>query len=169
MGYGPLIKYGLIVLAFAAFCLGLIAYGEHRKQIEWDAAIAVQAVQAAENVIKAEENTASVVTRYIRVKGETQVITETVEKEVVKYVDSPHPACLLDREFERVWDDANRLSAAAGPAGGTAAGAADLEAATVLRAHAGDARAFADLRDRYAALVEWVKTTYAIQKEGAGR
>lgn len=35
--YGPLIKYGLIVLAFIAFCVGLIAYGEHRTQLEWNA------------------------------------------------------------------------------------------------------------------------------------
>lgn len=169
MGYGPLIKYGLIVLALAAFCVGLIAYGEHRKQIEWDAAIAAQAVKSAETVIKEAENTAVVVTKYIKVKGETQIVTETVEKEVLRYVDTPHPACLLDREFERVWDDANRLPAAARSTGGAAPVPPDLEAATVLRAHAGDALAFAELRDRYTALRDWVASNYLIQKEGAGR
>ena len=34
MSYGPLVKYGLIVAAFLAFCVGLIAYGSHRKQLE---------------------------------------------------------------------------------------------------------------------------------------
>jgi hypothetical protein len=169
--YGPLIKYGLMLLAFVGFCVALIAYGEHRKQLEWNAAIAAQAVKSAETVIKAAENTAAVETKYIHVKGETQIVTQIVEKEIIKYVDATHPPCVLSLEFERVWDRASDRVPAAGPAprGADATTDSGLTPVEVLRAHADDAAAYYTLRDAYTALVEWVKTTYAIQLEGAGR
>lgn len=170
MGYGPLIKYGLIVLALAAFCLGLIAYGEHRKQIEWDAAIAAQAVKSAETVIKGAENTARVETKYIKVKGETQIVTETVQKEVIRYVEAKHPDCFIPRQFEWVWDDANGLPASPGPIERADAGAdSGLSPAEILQAHADDARIIAQLKDLVAALREFIATSYLIQKAGAGR
>lgn len=168
---GPIVKLIALALAVAAlFGLGYYRGYAAEKQA-WDAAIAKQAVKSADTVIKAAENTAKVVTRYIKVKGDTQLVIETVEKEVIRYVDTPHPTCVLDRQFERVWDaGSNRLPAAAGPPSGPD-GIADsgLTPATVLRAHADDANTYAKLRDAYRALVEWNKTTYLIQKEGAGR
>lgn len=168
--YGPLIKYGAIGIAFLMFCAALIAYGSHRKQLEWDAAIAKQAVQSAQNVIKSAENTAKVTTKYIKVKGETKTITKIVKKEVIKYVQAPHPVCTLDRHFERVWD---RASDRVSPASRSSSGLADtsdsgLTPVEVLSAHADDARSYYELRDAYRALVEWVQTTYALQRKGAG-
>lgn len=170
MSYGPLIKYGLILLVFVVFCLGLIAYGEHRKQIEWDAAIAKQAVKSADMVIKGAENTAVVVTKYIRVKGATEIRTETVEKEVIRYVEAEHPTCFIPNEFEWVWDHANGVPTAPDATERTDGGAdSGLTTVALLSAHADEARQYAELRDKYLALVEWVKTSYAIQKEGAWR
>lgn len=139
-------------------------------QTRWDAAIAEQAVWSAETVIKGAENTAQVVTKYIRVKGETEIRTETVEKEVVRYVAAQHPDCFIPREFEWVWDDANGLPATANPAERTdAADDSGLTTAAILSAHADAARLYHELRDQHLALREWVTTSYAIQQEGAGR
>lgn len=158
----------MLLLLAALIGFGFVKGMKH-TQAKWDAAIAEQATKSAGTVIKGAENTAAVVMKYIKIKGETQVRTEIVEKEVIRYVDAPHPSCVLDAQFERVWDDANGLPPSSSPPGGAAPRPADLEAATVLSAHAGDARAYVELKDRYAALVEWVKTSYALQKAGAGK
>ena len=157
----------IAVLVIAASLYGIGRYHQWQADKQkMDAAIAQAATKAATTVIQEAENTAKVMTKYIKVKGDTEIRTETIEKEVIRYVDRPHSVCVLDREFERVWDDSNDLRHAASATGGVD-GAADsgLTSATVLSAHAADAHAYFTLKDRYTALVEWVKTTYAIRRE----
>ena len=167
---GPLGKFlGMLLLVASIFGAGYYR-GAASVQQRWDAAVTVHAVRSAETVIKAAENTAQIVTRYIRVKGATQVHTETVEKEVVRYVEAMHPACFIPREFEWVWDDINNLPAAATPTERADAGDdSGLTTTAILSAHADAARQYHELRDQHLALIEWVKTSYAIQKEGLAR
>ena len=167
---GPIGKFiGGLLLVAAIFGAGYYRGFQAEKQA-WDAAIAEQAVKSAGVVIKAAENTAVVVTKYIKVKGATETVFQTIEKEVIRYVEAAHPDCFIPRQFEWVWDDANGLPAAAGPAGRTDAGDdSGLSPAEILQAHADDANSRAELWDRYAALRDWVASSYLIQKDGAGR
>lgn len=67
--------------------------------------IGEQAKEAVRIVTKQGEVTTQVVTEYVKVKGATQVVTQTVEKEVVKYADS-NPGSCLDPAWRRLHDDA---------------------------------------------------------------
>lgn len=173
----PLTKFvAVVLLVTTIFGIGYYRGYAAEKQA-WDAAIAEQAVKSAETVIKGAENTAVVVTKYIRVKGATEIRTETVEKEVVRYVEAKHPDCFIENEFEWVWDDLSRMRSSADGVpspinptlrtdGGKDSG---LTTAEILSAHAGDTKAFYELRDKYEAIVEWVKTNHEIQRQGSGR
>lgn len=166
----PVAKFVAVILLVTGIFVGGYYKGYQSCKQAWDAAIAVQAINSAGTIIKGAENTARVVTKYIKVKGETQVLTQTVEKEVVRYVEAKHPDCTVPNEFEWVWDRAIGLPAPAHTAERTDAGdSSGITTAEVLQAHADYGAAYLELRDRYAALVEWVTTSYAIQKEGAGR
>ena len=161
---GPVAKIlGLILFVVAVFGYGYFK-GSASVQQRWDAAIATQAVAASQTVIKQAKQTATIVTKYIQVKGEREVVTQTIEKEVVRYVDTPHPACVVPVEFERLWDTAahHDLPAPAGATDGLAQNAdSGLTLATVLSAGTDYAAAYYALRDQHAALAEWVQTTYA--------
>lgn len=174
----PFAKLLLIVAVVAAIFGTGYWRGARAIQTRWDVAIAQQAVKSAETVVRVAENTAQIVTKYIQVRGKTQVRTETVEKEVIRYVEAQHPACFIANEFEWVWDDLSRMRGAdtdnmpplADPSSRTDGGNdSGLTTVEILSAHAADAQAYYELRDRYIALVEWVQTSYALQQEGARR
>jgi hypothetical protein len=175
--YGPLIKYGAMAVAFVGFCLGLILYGEHRRQLEWDAAIATQAIASAQTVITAAENTARVETKFVRQAAKTKVVTQTIEKEVIRYVEGPSQKCVVSPEFERAFDTVSRVPDAPAdgvPAAPSAPGVvaespeAPVTDAAVLFAYQDAIDELDALWDTYHALVEWVRTSYAIQTAGGG-
>lgn len=69
-----------------------------------------QAAEAKENTRVAaarEWVTTQVITRYVKVAGQTQVVTNTVDKEVIKYAEA-NPGSCLDPEFRRLHDLAAR-------------------------------------------------------------
>lgn len=174
--YGQLIKWGVIVAAMTGFCVGLIAYGENRKQREWDASLGTQAMLSASQIIAQAVNTANVEIRYIKVKGATKTVTQTVEKEVIRYVDASM-SCQLSPEFERVYDtvsgllsaDALGLPASTRATRDLAASAsAPVTDAAVLLSHEALVTQYRDLWETYAALVSWVRSSYLLQVEAAG-
>ena len=161
MGLSPLLKYGLMLAAFLAFCAGLILYGEHRKQIEWDASITEQAVKTAEEMIAAARVTARIETKYIRIKGATKIVTEIQEKEVIRYVESPSQKCQLSTDFVSTFDGlsglldagSDGLPPAALSTGAPAPGAQTaLTDAEVLQAYQRAVQQLSDLWTAYAAL-----------------
>lgn len=174
---GPLGK----ILGIGALAIGLYLVGQwHGReaiQQRWDAAITKQAITAAETVVSQAENTAKVEVRYIKVKGATEVVTNTIEKEIVKYVERENPNCPLTPEFVRLFDDISWVydqNAERVPASGDASGAVDertgssIEAVAVLYAHQDAVSQLYSLRNAYDALVEWVRTNHEIDKVGAG-
>jgi hypothetical protein len=178
MSYGPLVKYGLIVAAFLAFCVGLIAYGSHRKQQEWDAAIAVQAVHAAQDVIKAAENTARVEREFSQTLHAQAERVKIVTKEVKIYVEGPSKKCPVSPELEHAVDTVSRMldapadsvPAATGPPGAIAEPPeTQLTDVALLSAYEHAVVELDSLWDTYAALVEWTRSSYELAKEGAGR
>jgi hypothetical protein len=76
---------------------------------------ASQAVAAVRMIVKQGEATERVVTRYVKVKGDTEIVTRTVEKEVVRYAQA-NPGPCLDAAW-RVLHDAAASNAVPGTAG----------------------------------------------------
>lgn len=67
-----------------------------------------QAAASAKVITRQGKATERVVKRYVKVKGETEVVTKTVKEEVTKYVESKPLAlaCALDNRWLRLHDAA---------------------------------------------------------------
>lgn len=192
------------LLGVLALIVALIGVGEwhgrRAKDIEHAAEISRQAIASGENIIKNAENTAREEAHTARIRQEQTQRTRIVEKDVIKYVESPGKKCEVSPELERIVDAISASGVPAGaepvpdppaapvagglhdastadglPASASAAGElaaspdARLTDAEILQAYAYAAEQYYTLRDTYHALVEWVETSYAIAKEGAGR
>lgn len=175
---GPLGK----VLGIGLLILALIGIGEwHGRQAvqeAWDAAVARQAMDAAETVIRAAENTARIESDFQKRLDAQAARVKVVTKEVKVYVESPAKKCELSPEFERVFDAVSGLhhaSADSVPAAADAPGAAavlpqtPVTDAEILQVHQLSAVELANLWDTYSALRDWVRSSHAIAREGAGR
>jgi hypothetical protein len=109
-----------VLLAVAAVAAGVWFHGYSSGRDTLDAYVREQAINATRVIIKQGAVTERVVTKYIKVKGDTQVVTETVEKEVVRYAETNPAGICLDPDWQRLHDSAalNTLPAAAGGAAG---------------------------------------------------
>lgn len=101
------LPYRLLAMAVAA--LALVAFGwfkgnEHGTQ-KLTNYIGEQAREAVRIGTARRAITEKVVTQYVKVAGETQIVTQTVEKEVIRYADANPGAC-LDPEWRRLHDRA---------------------------------------------------------------
>ena len=106
--YALIAKWGVIALLAAAVgAYGWVKGNQHGTQKLLDY-VAEQATAATTIIIKQGAATERVVIKYVKVKGDTQVITETIEKEVIRYVDSKplSLACSLDNRWLRLHDSA---------------------------------------------------------------
>jgi len=187
--------YGLLakVIGVGVIIVALIGIGEwHGRQDvqeRWDAAIAVQAVAAAESVIQAAENTARVEQAFAQTLAEHDANVKTVEREVKVYVQGKSKKCPVSPDLERAVDSisglldapSDRMPASARstgavtepPEAGTAAveivPALPLTDDVLLLAYEHAVTELDELWIVYAALVEWTRTSYALQVEAAGR
>lgn len=121
------------VLALAAAVFGAFCWfkgNEHgtQKLVNYQGAQAIAAVKV--NTARQVVNT-QIVTKYVKVAAETKIVTETVEKEVVKYADA-NPGFSLDARW-RVLHDAAALNAVSstGPVADAAGGTAPTAAAAI--------------------------------------
>ena len=171
---GPLIKVGVAAAVLVFVYIGGLFHGRSMVQEAWDAAIAEQAIAAAAQVIDQAENTARVEVQYIKVKGETEIKTKIVNREVVRYVESPAQKCLLSPEFVRSFDLISSLSGPGEdglPAASDTAGAAPepssprITDVAVLRAYEHAVVQLRDLWIVYDALRGWVRSNHTLAKE----
>lgn len=174
---GPLLK----LLGVLALILALIGVGEwHGRgavQTKWDASIAKQAVASANTVIKAAENTAKLETKLETAKRTRAGTVQIIHDEVIRYAEGPSQKCVLNSELERVADDLARLhndadrvpAAPSAPGQPAAAPETHVTDVALLRAYEDATAQLFTFWDTYHALVEWVTTTYVIEREGAGR
>ena len=159
--YALAAKWGVIAVLVASF--GAWAWfkgNEHgtQKLIDYRGAQAVEAVR-----INTARTAAAVkvITRYVAVAGATKVITETVEKEVIKDADA-NPGLCLDAGWRRL-HDAAALNTVPDPrpeadgAGGAPKAAAALDAVT------GNYAACHRTADRLDALQGWVRAQEAVR------
>ena len=144
--------YGLL----ATIALGAAAGWGYMRGVERLYAYqADQARQAVRILVKQGEATERVVVKYVKVAGATRTVTQTVEKEVIRYVDQ-NPGSCLDHRWGVLHDAAasNTLPPGPGPADG-ASGAPT--AAETLETVTGSYAACHRTADRLEALQAWVK------------
>lgn len=143
--------YGLLILGVLSAAAG---WGYHRgvKKL-WDYQ-GKQATMAAKVVVKQGAATERVVIRYVKVQGATRTVIQTIEKEVVRYVET-NPGPCLDAQWRSLHDAAaaNTVPPTPGPADGaggapTAAEALETVAASYAACHR--------TADRLTALQEWI-------------
>ena len=121
-----------------------------------------QLEQATKLYLARERVTERVVNHYIQVKGETRTVTETVEKEVIKYADS-NPGFTLDGAWRLLHDDAARNVI---PAAGfilDGKGGAAPRAAEALNTVTANYAACHRTADRLDALQDWVRQQQAVR------
>ena len=166
---GVVAKWAVIALLVAAFgAFSWFKGNEHgtQKLIDYQGRQATEAVRI--NTARSAA-AAKVVTKYVQVKGDTEVVTQTIEKEVIKYADSNAGFC-LDGAWRVLHD---RAAANAVPAAGlkldAAGGAAAADppgaprAAEALDAVTGNYAACHRTADRLDALQAWVKAQAAVK------
>ena len=138
----------------------------------------MQAVHAAQEVIKAAENTARVEREFSKTLQDQAQRVRTVTKEVKIYVEGPSKKCPVSPELEHAVDTVSRMldtPADGVPAPASPTGAApeppeaQLTDVEFLQAYQHAVVELDALWDTYAALVEWTRSSYDLAKEGAGR
>lgn len=151
-----------VLLAVAAVAAGVWFHGYATGRDQLDDYINEQAQAAVRVVVKQAAATEKIVTRYVKVKGATVVVTRTVEKEVVRYADA-NPGLCLDADWRRLHDTA-AANAVPGAAGGAAGeGGAAPPAAVALQSVAENYAACHRTADRLDALQDWVRAQRAIK------
>lgn len=144
--------YGVVALLIAGM-LELDGYRRGEKKL-----FDYQAKEAAASVViitKQGKVTEKVITKYVKVKGETQTVTNTVHEKVVEYVEA-NPGYCLDVAWGRLHDAAaaNTVPQPTGLADGaerapTAAGALETVTDNYAACHR--------TADRLDALQSWVR------------
>lgn len=143
------IIYGALAFSLATLLTG---YGYMKGSERLYKYQAEQARAAVAVVTKQGIVTERVVNHYIKVKGATQTVTQTVEKEVVKYVETNTGSCLDGRW--RVLHDAAASNTVPQASGGTDAAPG---AAQALATVTGNYSVCHREEDKLRALQEWVR------------
>lgn len=155
--YALLAKWGVIaLLALSLLTFGWVKGNEHGTQKLTD----YQGKQLIEEVRVAKARdvvTTEVKLKYIKVKGDAEVVTKTVEKEVIKYAEVNTTSC-LDPEWRRL-HDVSALGKAAVPTAtsgvdGTGGAPKAAEAISTVTENYGAANRNAD---KLEALQEWIR------------
>lgn len=140
--------YGVVVAAVLAAVAG---WGYMKGVERLYSYQAEQAKQAVKIIVKQGEVTERVMVKYVKVQARTRVVTETVEKEVVRYVEKNTGNC-LDPEWGRL-HDAAASNTVPEPAGGADATPGASEAIKTVTENYGACNRTAN---RLTALQEWV-------------
>lgn len=97
-----LVIYGLLIAGVLAATAGWGYMKGVERLYEYQGK---QATMAARVIVKQGEVTERIVDRFVKVQGATRVVTQTVEKEVVRYVET-NPGPCLDVQWRRLHDSA---------------------------------------------------------------
>lgn len=159
--YAILARLGTIALV----ALSLFGYGWFKGNVHGTAKlteyIGQQAIEAVRIVKGRDLVTTEVVTKYVAVRGKTEVVTKTVEKEVVRYAEA-NPGYCLDPAWRVLHDDAaaNRIPDPGFKPDG-ASGAP--KAAEAIEAVTGNYASCNRTADRLEALQDWVRKQQAVK------
>jgi hypothetical protein len=146
------LAYALLVAALVVF--GWVKGNEHgtRKLTDYQAE---QALQAQKIIVKQGAVTERVIKEYIEVQGKTRTVTQEVQKEVTRYVETA-PRLVLDADWVRLHDRAalGAISEAPGSADGAGGETTSPEALQTVTDNYGACHRNAD---KLTALQEWVR------------
>lgn len=159
--YALLAKWGVIALLAAVFGGWCWFKGNEHGTAKLTEYIGAQAREGARIVVKQGAVTERVVTKYVKVAGETKVVTETVEKEVVRYADA-NPGYSLDPRW-RMLHDAAAANALPEPGREADATLGAPRAATALFTVTGNYARCHRTADRLDALQDWVRQQMAVK------
>lgn len=108
--YALLAKWAVIALLVLSFGVACWVKGNQHGTAKLTDYIGKQAIEKARIAKARDIVTEKVVTKYIAVQGKTKVVTNTIEKEVVRYAEA-NPGLCLDARWRVLHDDAaaNRL------------------------------------------------------------
>lgn len=139
--YALLAKWGVIAALLAAFGGWCWVKGNEHGTEKLTEYIGKEAAARVVIVTKQGAVTEKIITRYVKVAGKTEVVTQTVEKEVVRYAEA-NPGYCLDVAWGRLYDAAaaNTVPEPAGHSDGaerapTAAGALEAVTASYAACH----------------------------------
>lgn len=152
-----LVYSALVVLVLSLAELDGYRRGE-KKLFEYQAK---QATAAVAVVVKRGAVTERIVTQYIKVAAKTQVVTNTIEKEVLKYVET-NPGSCLDRQWGRLHDAAalDTVPDAPSVADGTSGAPTAAAAIQTITYNYGACQRNAD---KLTALQAWVRAMEAVR------
>jgi len=156
--YALLAKWGVIALLVAAFGGWAWFKGNEHGTQKLNDYIAKQATAAVRIAKGRNSVTVEVRTKYIKVAGQTQVRTEVIEKEVVRYAEA-NPGYCLDSGWRRL-HDAAAANAIPGPASGTDVAPRAAEALETVTANYSAAQRNAD---KLTALQDWIRGQQAVR------
>lgn len=169
----PVAKIVAAGLFFASIWGWGFLVGKQWVQEEWDAAITQQALQSAKQVLAEAKMSNDVLKAHADVTRAAEAQAETIEREVIRYVQTPTQPCSVDPEFVRLFDELSRLPGLAPDRLSTAdvrAGELDEPSATgittteVLQAYYAAIDELMFLWLDYAALVQWERGRYIVQR-----
>ena len=159
--YAMLARVGVVALiALSLFAYGWFKGNEHGTE-KLNKYIGEQAVEAVRIAKGREKVTTEVVTKYVAVRGKTEVVTKTVEKEVVRYAES-NPGFCLDLAWRVLHDDAaaNRVP---DPRLKPDAASGAPKAAEALEGVTENYAACHRTADRLEAIQQWVRAQAAVK------
>lgn len=145
----------IAAIVLLSLCAFTYFKGYQHGREKYDELVSQQAVEAVRIAGRQSAGTVKVVTRYEKVKGETEVVTEVVEKEVIRYANN-NPGVCLDGAWRVLHDAAatNTVPDTTGNAYGTSAAPA---AATAIQTVTANYAQHHTCVDRLNALQEWVR------------
>lgn len=154
--YALLAKWGVIALLVLSFGGFSWVKGNQHGTAKLDAYVAKQAIETVRVAQARNVVTEKVVTKYVKVKGDTQVVTKTINNEVVKYVDQ-NPGLCLDAEWRRLHDSAAKNVVPQSTSGTVSASGEAPSAAEALTTVTENYGAATRNADRLDAILEWIE------------
>ncbi len=143
--------------------LGIAFARQHWIQAGREQILRENATAAIKIVVKQGEATERVVTQYVKVAGKTKTVTNTIEKEVVRYESAKLDTCPVSVGFRSVHDSA-ALNAVPDPAKSVDGSPSGVTAAEALGAVTGNYSRFHETADRLRALQQWVREQAKVTK-----
>ena len=153
---GPLGKWAIIGILVAAAALAGFVKGNAYGTAKLDSFIGKQATEALRIAVVRDKATARIITKYIKVAGATRVVTNTIEKEVIRYEAANLDACPLSAGARSLHDGAanNTVPDSSSTADGTPTG---LKTAALVKTCPENYATYHQSADRLRSLQEWVR------------
>lgn len=173
----PVAKISGIALGLALIFGWGYLKGRAAVQESWDAAVSQQAQASAAQVLAEAQLSNQVLKGHAEATREAERRVETIEREVIRYVQAPDKPCPVDPDFVRLFDELSRLPGAGTdrmPAADAGAGElveppdAGLTTTEVVQAYYRAIDELTFLWLDYQALVQWERGRYIVQQAQQG-